>query len=131
MAPMDTRGCSLAYDLKFLINNKNYCDIIMICQDELLVYGNRAILAARSNVLDRLLFNGMKESTINEIKFPEITSSAMEIILEYLYTENFESESISLTNCIEAYHAADYFQLDQLQQKIVNSVRRSLKDHQN
>src|ERR1043166_6019170 len=96
MAPMETRGYSLANDLKKLINNKNYSDIKIICQDDLLVYGNRAILAARSNVLDWLLFNGMKESSKNEIKFPEIRSFAMEVILEYLYTENFESESISL-----------------------------------
>src|SRR6266542_4568415 len=96
MTPIVMRGYSLTNDLKFLINNKNYSDIKIICQDELIIYGNRAILAARSNVLDRLLFNGMKESTINEIKFPEIKFNAMEIILEYLYTENFEPESISL-----------------------------------
>ncbi|RIA91696.1 concanavalin A-like lectin/glucanase domain-containing protein [Glomus cerebriforme] len=129
MAPMETtRGYSLANDLKFLINNKNYSDIKIICQDELIIYGNRAILAARSSVLDRLLFNGMKESSINEIKFPEIKFHAMEIILEYLYTENFESESLSLEISIEAYHAADYFQLEQLQQKIVNFVKQSLKE---
>ncbi|CAG8443972.1 4844_t:CDS:2 [Rhizophagus irregularis] len=94
-----------------------------------IIYGNRAILAARSNVLDRLLFNGMKESTINEIRFPEINFNAMEIILEYLYTENFESDSISLDISIEAYHAADYFQLEILQEKIVNFVKKSLKEH--
>ncbi|CAB5183132.1 hypothetical protein RhiirA1_423304 [Rhizophagus irregularis] len=130
MAPMEKmRGCSLINDLKFLINNKNYSDIKIICQDDSIIYGNRAILAARSNVLDRLLFNGMKESTINEIRFPEINFNAMEIILEYLYTENFESDSISLDISIEAYHAADYFQLEILQEKIVNFVKKSLKEH--
>src|SRR5437016_908800 len=128
MAPMEKmRGNSLTNDLKFLINNKNYNDINIMCQDESMIYGNRAILAARSNFLDRLLFNRMKESTINEIKFPEIKFNAMEIILEYLYTENFEPESISLEISIEAYHAADYFQLEKLQQIIVNFVRKSLK----
>jgi hypothetical protein len=130
MAPIEKmRGCSLMNDLKFLINNKNYSDIKIICEDETIIYGNRAILAARSNVLDRLLFNGMKETTINEIKFPEINFNAMEIILEYLYTENFELDSISLDISIEAYHAADYFQLEFLQQKIVNFVKQSLKEH--
>ncbi|GBC00838.1 hypothetical protein RclHR1_03990015 [Rhizophagus clarus] len=130
MAPIEKlRGYSLKNDLKFLINNKTYSDVKIICQDNSIIYGNRAILAARSNVLDRLLFNGMKESTINEIKFPEVNSNAMEIIIEYLYTENFELDSFSLDISIEAYHAADYFQLEFLQQKIVDFVKQSLKEH--
>src|SRR2546423_7788595 len=81
-----TRGYSLEQDLKLLINNPKYSDIEISCQDEKKLHACRAILAARSEVLDRLLYNGMKETYENKISFPKINSSGMEIILEYTYT---------------------------------------------
>ena len=80
------RGYSLEQDLRLLINNPKYSDIEISCGDEKKLYGCRAILAARSNVFDRLLYNGIKESYENQISFPTIGSSGMEIILEYTYT---------------------------------------------
>ena len=81
-----TRGYSLEQDLRQLINNPKYSDIEILCRNEEKLYGCRAILAARSEVFDRLLYNGMKESYEKQICFPEINSSGMEIILEYAYT---------------------------------------------
>src|SRR5947208_11615062 len=81
-----TRGISLSQDLKLLINNPRYSDIEIICEHGIKLYGCRAILAARSEILDGLLYNGMRESFDNKISFPEISSSVMEIVLEFLYT---------------------------------------------
>src|SRR4051794_20189440 len=88
-----TRGYSLEQDLKLLVNNPKYSDIEILCKDNKKLYGCRAILAARSDVFDNLLYNGMKESHENQISFPEINSSGMEIILEYIHTGSIKEES--------------------------------------
>src|ERR1044072_3771207 len=105
------RGHSLEQDLRFLINNPKYSDIEILCEDEKILYGCRAILAARSEMFNKLLYNGMKESIETKISFPEINSSSMEIILEYLYTGSIKENTLTKDNIIETFNAADYFHL--------------------
>ena len=104
------RGHSLEKDLRLLVNNPKYSDIEILCEDKKL-YGNRAILAARSEVFDGLL---MKETYEKQISFPMINSSAMEIILEYTYMGSIKKESKDTDNIIEAFYAANYFQLSKI-----------------
>jgi hypothetical protein len=122
-----TRGYSLEQDLRFLINNPKYSDIEILCDDEKKFYGCRAILAARSEVFDRLLYNGMKESYENKISFSKINSTGMEIILEYLYTGTIKEETLTKDNIIEAFCAADYFQLPDLQDFIMKIFKNTLE----
>src|SRR5437763_14348701 len=121
------RGHSLEQDLKLLINNPKYSDIEILCENEKKLYGCRAILAARSEVFNGLLYNGMKESYEKQISFPTISSSGMEIILEYIYTGSIKEESLTKDNTVEAYRAADYFQLLNLQDFITKHLRNILK----
>src|SRR6266536_5690012 len=88
---------------------------------------NRVILAARSDVFDGLLYNGMKESYENQITFPEINSAGMEIILEYTYTGSIKEGSLTEDNTVEAFYAADYFQLLDLQDFIMKTLKNTLK----
>src|SRR4051812_48051676 len=120
-----TRGYSLEQDLRSLINNPKYSDIEILCGDEKKLYGCRAILAARSEVFDRLLYNGMKESYETQISFPKVNSAEMEIILEYIYTGTVKDESLTKDNIIEAFYAADYFQLSDLQDFITKAVKNT------
>ncbi|GBB90702.1 hypothetical protein RclHR1_17740002 [Rhizophagus clarus] len=120
-----TRGYSLEEDLKLLINNSKYSDIEILCENENKLYGCRAILAARSEVFDRLLYNGMKESYEKQISLPTINSSGMEIILEYIYTGSIKEDSLTKDNTVEAFHAADYFQLSDLQDFITRTVKNT------
>src|SRR5436190_11663146 len=117
-----TRGYSLEQDLRFLINNPKYSDIEILCKGEDKLYRCRAILAARSEVFDRLLYNGMKESYEKQITFPEINTSGMEVILEYVYTGSVKEKSLTMDNIVESFHAADYFQLPDLQDFIMKTV---------
>src|SRR6266496_1511653 len=122
-----TRGYSLEKDLRLLINNPKYSDIEILCEDEKKLYGCRAILSARSEVLESLLYNGMKESYEKQISFPKINSSGMEIILEYIYTGSIKEESLTKDNTIEAFNAADYFQLPNLQGFIMKILKNNIK----
>src|SRR5438552_17761893 len=114
-----TRGYSLERDLRSLINNPKYSDIEILCEDEKKLHGCRAILAARSEVFDRLLYGGMKESYEKQISFPKINSYVMMIMLEYTYTGSVKEESLTKDNIVEAFYAADYFQLPELQNLII------------
>ncbi|CAB5356720.1 unnamed protein product [Rhizophagus irregularis] len=118
-----TKGLSLEQDLKLLINNPKYSDIEILCKDEKKLHACRAILAARSEVFDKLLYNGMKETYENQITFPEINSVGMEIILEYIYTGSVKREYLTKDNTIEAFFAADYFQLLDLQDFIMKTIK--------
>jgi hypothetical protein len=120
------KGYSLDQDLKSLLNNPKYSDIEIICEDNKKLYASRAILAARSEVFDGLLYNGMKESYENQISFPTINSIVMEIILEYTYTGSVKEESLTEDNIIEAFSAADYFQLPNLQDFIMKIFKNAL-----
>ncbi|CAB5189634.1 unnamed protein product [Rhizophagus irregularis] len=118
-----TRGYSLEQDLRLLINNPKYSDLEILCEDEKKLHACRAILAARSEVFDSLLYNGMKESYENQISFPKINYAGMEIILEYIYTGSVKEESLTKDNVIEAFYTADYFQLLDLQDFITKTVK--------
>ncbi|CAB5368842.1 unnamed protein product [Rhizophagus irregularis] len=69
----------------------------------------------------------MKESFENKISFPKINSSGMKIILEYIYTGLIKKESLNKNNIIEAFYAADFFQLTALQENIVRVVNNTLE----
>jgi len=124
-----TRGYSLEQDLRLLINNPKYSDIEILCEDEKKLHGCRAILAARSEVFDRLFYNGMKESRETKISFPKINSAGMEIVLEYAYTGSIKEESLTKDNIVEAFISADYFQLPDLQDFIVKTFKNSLEEN--
>src|SRR5436305_13818077 len=122
-----TKGSSLGQDLGLLLNNQTYSDIEIICGDEKKLHGCRAILAARYEVFDRLLYNGMKESNEKQISFPKINSSEMKIILEYIYTGSIKEESLTKDNIVEAFYMADYFLLPDLQNLIIKTVKNNLE----
>ena len=122
-----TRGNSLEQDLRLLINNPKYSDIEILCGDKKKLYGCRAILAARSEVFDRLLYGGMKESYEKQISFPKINSYVMMIMLEYIYTGSIKKESLTKDNIVEAFYVADYFQLSDLQNLIIKTAKNDLE----
>src|SRR3954469_3280575 len=122
-----TRGYSLEQDLRLLLNNPKYSDIVILCGDEKKLYGCKAILAARSIVFNSLFYNGMKETYESQVFFPGINSAEMEIILEYVYTGSVKEVSLTKNNIIEAFYAADYFQLPGLQDFIMKVVKNTLE----
>jgi hypothetical protein len=123
-----TRGYSLEQDLRLLINNPQYSDIEILCGDEKKLYGCKAILAARSEVFDKLIYNKMKKSYENRISFPKINSIGMEIVLEYICTGSIKEEFLTKDNMVEAFYAANYFQLTKLQNFIMKNFKNSLKN---
>ncbi|CAI2191021.1 4380_t:CDS:2, partial [Funneliformis geosporum] len=126
-----TRGNSLEQDLRLLINNPKYSDLEIICKDEKKLHGCRAILAARSIVFDRLLYSRVGENYEKQISLSKINSSGMEVIMEYVYTGIVKGESLTKENIVDAFIAADYFQLPDLQEFIMKTVKNTLEKNRN
>ncbi|CAG8455928.1 4519_t:CDS:2 [Acaulospora colombiana] len=93
-------------------------DLEIKCKDGTILYGNRAILAARSEVFDRILFIRTSEISDKQVSFQKIEASVMKIILEYLYTGSISDGTLSTENAFETLNAADFFQLKNLQDQI-------------
>src|SRR5438128_1954979 len=124
----EQRGKNLLNDLKLLINNPRYCDVKLICGDNTdgqePIYAVKALLAVRSEVLDSLLFNGMRETRESEIRFPEISLAAMKVTLAFLYTGEVQEGMITIDNAVGTYHAADYFILPVLKDTVISFVEK-------
>ncbi|CAG8570566.1 793_t:CDS:1 [Acaulospora morrowiae] len=113
------RGDSLVEDLQFLVNNSRYSDLEIKCKDDVILYGNRAILAARCDVFDRMLFTRTEKTPGKQVAFPKIEASTMKHILKYLYTGIRVKNDITTDNAFEILQAADFFQLKSLRDYIL------------
>ncbi|CAB5164202.1 hypothetical protein RhiirA5_504179 [Rhizophagus irregularis] len=113
-------GSSLEKDFRKLINDKRFHDFAIKCSDGKPVYGCKAILATRSDVFDKYIFNKSAESK-NNCSFKDINSSAMKVILEFLYTSKVES--LTFNNAIEVYYASIHFKLIELQDHIIEFTK--------
>ncbi|RUP29057.1 hypothetical protein BC936DRAFT_138701 [Jimgerdemannia flammicorona] len=121
------RGHNLKADLRHCINHPELSDVTFICSDDATrKHAFRALLALRSDMFDRMLYGTMRESTAREIPLPTITSTQLQLVLEYCYLE--ETPSLTLLNAVSCYKAAEYFLLPRLQQLVVKFVQDNLAD---
>ena len=112
-------------DLKRLISDERFYDIILKCSDGRNVFGCKAILATRSKMFDELIFTG---SANKNLSFDNIDSNAMKVILEYLYTDMIEEKNLTVNNVIEVYYASIHFNLVELQKYIMCRTEMFLRD---
>ncbi|CAG8629580.1 1492_t:CDS:1 [Acaulospora morrowiae] len=117
-------GNSLTDDLKLMVNNPRYSDIKLICKNDSILYGNRTILIARSEVFKKML----SMETANNILFLNFDASHIEIILEYLYTGSI-SEKITIENTFGVFNAAKFFKLKKLQ-VLVSEFSKKMNEHE-
>ncbi|CAG8629596.1 1493_t:CDS:1 [Acaulospora morrowiae] len=75
-----------------------------------------------------MLFAEMTEIPCNQISFPEVEMSSMNVILKYLYTETISPGDITTENAFGILHAASFFQLENLQDNILAIYKRLCKN---
>ncbi|CAG8631222.1 4880_t:CDS:1 [Ambispora leptoticha] len=127
------RGESLVEDLKVMVNNSRFSDVKIKCSDYKdnndILYGCRMVLAARCEVFEKLLFNGMRETHEPEIVFPEISTLAMKVVLEFIYTGTVDENNLNVTNAIDVYYAANYLLLPALEEVTFSFIERILSSN--
>ncbi|CAI2163015.1 20159_t:CDS:1 [Funneliformis geosporum] len=68
----------------------------------------------------------MRESNERIINIGKFNSLGMKVILEFIYTGIIFEESLNRDNIVEAFYAADFFQIPDLQDAIINHVKNIL-----
>jgi hypothetical protein len=120
---------SLENDLRKLLYDERFFDISLKCSDNIVVNGCKNILASRTEVFNEYIFDKSKKNANQQrqqLEFDRIDSTAMKLILEYLYTSKNEKETLNVDNVIEVYHAAIFFKLDDLQNDIIEYTKKIL-----
>ncbi|RIA98958.1 concanavalin A-like lectin/glucanase domain-containing protein [Glomus cerebriforme] len=121
------RGKSLENDFRRIIDDEKFHDITLKCSDGNIINGCKAILAARSDFFYSCIFIESNESeNNNSLSFNDINSTAMKIILEFLYTSKVEKENLNVNNVIEIYYASIRFDLVDLQDLIIDFIKEFL-----
>src|SRR4051812_2096167 len=98
----------LSNNIRTLLNNTLFSDVKLKGNNGEEINAHRVILVARSEVFKCMLLNGMKESTQDVIEFSEVSSDALHVILEYLYTGRVTEQTLTIEIVAEAFHGADY-----------------------
>ncbi|CAI2174975.1 14952_t:CDS:2 [Funneliformis geosporum] len=118
------RGISLENDLRRLLEEEIFFDTIIKCSDNNTLGANKIILAVRSNVFYDIITNQINNQTFTNLEFNNINSTAMRIVLEYLYTSTIlEGILDNVENLIELFYAANYFELTALRTKICDATK--------
>ncbi|CAM6097909.1 unnamed protein product [Calypogeia fissa] len=112
--PAQESTADLISDLRRMINNPKFSDIIFLCQDRVPVHASRLLLAARSPIFMREVHNKEREFSV-----PDISSSTMLSIFEFVYTGTMiEHAPASFTKAYEVIRAAKYFELGAMEELV-------------
>lgn len=76
----------LAIDCAQLLYDKQFSDVCFVCCDGDVVHANRAFLAVRSDFFRGLLYGGLVEAGLAEIKLMDVSAAALRIVLQCLHT---------------------------------------------
>jgi len=88
---------SLAEDMAMLLKTSLLTDIVLVINSDIIIPAHSQVLAARSPVFNRMLQNGMKESSSKEIHITDTTEELFREFLNYLYTGRYNDRQEELT----------------------------------
>ncbi|KAJ6641161.1 Protein roadkill [Pseudolycoriella hygida] len=93
-------------DFAKLLGEPKYSDVTIICDGEE-IKAHKCILAARSTVFSKML-----ETDANEIMIPDVSVSTMKLVLQYIYTDQGDSDLLEdrlheVLQCAEKYDLKD------------------------
>jgi hypothetical protein len=111
---------TLSKELKSLVNNPEFCDVVFILEDKPL-YAHRALLASRCTKFQQM-FNNMKDAK-PEIPIPNIRFAVFLGMMQFLYTDEC---IISLELCLELLGSASQFSLDLLKSLCERILEQSI-----
>ncbi|CAJ0902935.1 22632_t:CDS:2 [Entrophospora sp. SA101] len=90
------RGFLLRDDLKTTLYIPKFNDVTIKCQDGIILYTSKAILASRSKYFYFIIDKGYYDKRNNQIEFEDIESKEMKSVLEYLYTTSIGDDDDNL-----------------------------------
>ncbi|CAD7695084.1 unnamed protein product [Ostreobium quekettii] len=121
----------LLLDVARLRDRPDFHDVTFVCQDGVRVRANRALLAARCEFFDRLLYGDLREAKEAVINLRSVSSSSLGLVLDYLHTCSVSSLGTDSVAHVEAYDLARQYDLPGLQRLIVDFLVRRARDGAN
>jgi len=64
----------------------------------------------------------------SEIVLGELTTAAMKIVLEFIYTDSIEKDSVTVDTLVDIFYAAYYVGLDELQKTIISIAKKRIRN---
>mmetsp|Transcript_41978 Transcript_41978/g.164492 ORF Transcript_41978/g.164492 Transcript_41978/m.164492 type:complete len:584 (-) Transcript_41978:1052-2803(-) len=115
-------GCSLCGDMRKVLNNETFSDIVFIVEGER-IFAHKCVLVARSQYFRNMFQSNMKEKNQNEIVIEEISKGIFLALLEYVYTDHLD---LHRDMCIDVLKAAEKFGLDGLRSQCEEKLSRAI-----
>jgi hypothetical protein len=128
------RGDSLTVDLADMIDNPLYSDVIIACKDDEEFHACKLLLAARSEYFNKLFSSPQQESSSHlpdKIPVSGLTSSAVKVALEYLYTGELSEKTLTIDIVSDAYNGATFFSLPKLKEIIIQYIKSCMENCHN
>src|SRR5262249_20632947 len=119
------RGHTFQADFAALLSDTTNHDLTIVCADGVEIGACRAIIAARSDVFNSMLYGSMREANSNKINLPNIESDVMRVVLRFIYTE----EMIAISSMYKVYLTADFLILPKLKKLILDRYIVTCNDH--
>ena len=106
------RKVNLAYDINKLPREKETCDFLVICEDQMFPC-HKAILSARSSVFSNMFTANMLEAATGRWEVKDSTPEAVEIMTDFIYSGKIDYASLE-ERPEEILHLANFYDLPDL-----------------
>ncbi|CAM6097904.1 unnamed protein product [Calypogeia fissa] len=125
-------SAELLRNLRLMVNKPAFSDVVFLCSDGKRVPASRILLTGRSEVLKSMFMNGMAESSLSEIRMPEISSPVLLAVFEFFYTGTlFDHQPQDWRVACEVILASRFFLLPDLEmitRKFMHSLTSAVVD---
>jgi len=111
---------------KGFINNPEMSDVVFMVGDEK-IYAHRALMGMHSRVFRMMLYNGMKESSQNEIELVDVEKETFLQLLGYIYCGTIPTDA-SLSVLVSLLAAADKFDMPPLKEICKQQIETFLRE---
>lgn len=114
---------SFLKNMRSMIDDDEFADVVFKVGGGELVYAHRCILASRCHHFAAMFRSGMRESVEGEIAIPSVSKTVFLLLMEYLYTD---SVMVEVQYAVDLYILADLYGLERLGNICVTVVKRNL-----
>lgn len=114
----------LSTRLKTLLTTKKHTDC-SFCIDKTIINCHKLILSSASPVFDAMFYGPLAE--LKCIEIPDISLLVFQMMLEYIYTDNLETENIPMEELTELYYCAEKYLISDLIEKCQKQIKTSLR----
>ena len=87
---------SHAQAMENLLRNERYADIQLQSSDGVMIHANRAMLAARSPMFDRMLYGNFAERTSETVVVSYTKGAILQAIVQYIYRDDLKKKKTNL-----------------------------------